>query len=114
MTKDTELYLNKYRVKSARAEWWDYSMNGVYFITICCKDMMPYFGNVTDGKMYLNKYGNIAHNCWENIPKHFPNAKLGEYIVMPNHIHGIIWVNTKNKRGQNYYQSFHRNRNQYL
>ncbi len=62
----------------------------MYFITICCQDRVCRFGKIENDKMILNNLGKIADECWLEIPKHFPNAILHEYVVMPNHVHGII------------------------
>jgi putative transposase len=62
----------------------------LYFITICTMDRKCLFGEIINGKMILNDPGKIANGCWLNIPDHFSNAILHEYIIMPNHVHGII------------------------
>jgi REP element-mobilizing transposase RayT len=80
----------KYRIPSARAQWWDYSRDGIYFITICAKNHEFYFGDIENGKMYLSNVGVIADILWHEIPNHAKNITLGEFQVMPNHIHGII------------------------
>lgn len=80
----------KYRIQSARAQWWDYSRDGIYFITICTKNRKFYFGDIADGKMHLSNVGVIADILWHEIPNHAKNITLGEFQVMPNHIHGII------------------------
>ena len=93
---------------SIRLKGYDYSRAGFYFITICVganndssqlKFFRPHiFGKVVDGKMILSDVGKIATQCWEEIPKHFPNAILHEYVIMPNHVHGIIQLmNNSNK-----------------
>lgn len=84
------LYKNKYRIESSRLKKWDYSAPGHYFITICTKDRKCLFGNVTRGKMILSEMGKIAEQYWREIPDHFNHVKLDEFVVMPNHIHGII------------------------
>jgi len=84
--------LNKYQIKSIRANWWDYASNGNYFITICTKNMIQFFGKISNEKVVLNEIGNIAKRNWENIPTYFPYVTLGAYIIMPNHIHGIIKI----------------------
>ena len=61
-----------------------------YFITICTKDRIHFFGNVDQGEMQLNEIGKIADQFWAEIPDHFPAIKLGEYIIMPDHMHGIL------------------------
>jgi putative transposase len=84
------LYKNKYRVDSARLKDWDYSHPGIYFITVCTKNRGHYFGHIMDGKMILSDTGKIADQYWREIPVHFSNVIIDEYVVMPNHIHGII------------------------
>ena len=86
------LYQNKFKIKSVRLNNYDYSQNGYYFITICTKDKELFFGDVIDEKVVLNKVGSIAYQHWEEIPKHFDNVLLDEYIIMPNHLHGIIVI----------------------
>lgn len=81
---------NIHHRRSIRLKGYDYSKAGLYFITICCQDRACLFGDVVRGEMILNDAGKMANECWLNIPKHFPNAVLHEYIIMPNHIHGII------------------------
>ena len=76
--------------KSPRLQGYDYSQDGAYFVTICTKNMHCLFGKVINDRMSLNQYGKIAHLCWLNIPGHFQHIKLDHFIVMPNHIHGII------------------------
>ena len=85
-----EKWKGKYRIPSARASWWDYSRNGVYFITICTRDREHFLGECVDGKMTLSTVGAIVQGFWYEIPQHFPFVWLGEFVVMPNHIHGIL------------------------
>ena len=87
-----EKFQNKYRIPSARASWWNYDSNAAYFITICTKDRIHYFGKVVNGEMHLSAFGKIAQQCWDEIPQHFPFVILDEFVVMPNHIHGIIII----------------------
>lgn len=91
------LFKNKYRVESARLKNWDYSSKGYYFITICTANREPFFGRKENGKMKLSEIGKIAVQCWQEIPRHFPNVQLDEFIVMPNHVHGIIIIGDGNK-----------------
>ena len=86
----TEKFRNKYRVPSARAAWWDYGWNGAYFITICTKNRLPYFGAIQNRKMTLANCGVLADVFWHEIPNHSNNVELGAFVVMPNHIHGIL------------------------
>ncbi|MBD3311050.1 MAG: transposase [Candidatus Magasanikbacteria bacterium] len=86
------LYKGKYRVDTFRLRGWDYSSNGYYFITICVKDRKEVFGGVVNGVMVLNKVGLIAHNFWLEIPNHFCHVFLDEFVIMPDHVHGIILI----------------------
>ena len=90
-----ERFKNKYRVKSIRLEGYDYRNEGLYFATICTNECTKYFGECTDGKMHLNETGSVAEKYWSEIPDHFPNISLDEFVVMPNHVHGIICIDTK-------------------
>ncbi len=83
-------YQNKYRITSARWQDWDYAWDGVYFITICTKNREHYFGEIVDDKMVLSNTGTIAHILWYEVKNHAKNIELDEFVVMPNHIHGIL------------------------
>ncbi len=85
-------YKNKYKIESMRLKNWNYSSNGYYYITICTKNREHFFGNIKNNKVILNKIGEIANKNWIDIPNHFENIKLGNFIIMPNHIHGIILI----------------------
>ncbi len=88
--------------RSIRLKEYDYSQAGLYFITICVQDKICLFGEISaenkgnhtglpvQPQMILNEAGKIAVSCWLEIPAHFPNVTLHEYVVMPNHIHGIV------------------------
>jgi len=69
---------------------YDYSQPGAYFVTICVQHLKCLFGAITDGEMRLNKTGKIVVECWNHIRQHFSSVELCEYVVMPNHMHGII------------------------
>lgn len=113
-------FQNKYRIPSARLQNWDYGNNGAYFITICVDKMQCIFGDVvhetvsnadTDdsesdtgvsdadvetrliASLQLNELGEIAHKIWEEIPNKFPFIELGNFVIMPNHVHGILIIN---------------------
>jgi REP element-mobilizing transposase RayT len=83
---------NLHHRRSIRLKGYDYSQAGLYFITICCQNRICRFGKIENGKMILNEYGQIAQQCWLEIPEHFPDAILHEFVIMPNHIHGIIEI----------------------
>ncbi len=90
------LYKNKYRMESARLPGWDYASPGAYFVTICTKNRECLFGEIVNGKMILSDCGKMAQINWQNVPDHFDNIALDEFVLMPNHIHGILGVNDKN------------------
>jgi REP element-mobilizing transposase RayT len=81
------------KYKSNRLNNYNYSNNGYYFITIITKNRINYFGKIKKGKIVLNKFGEIVNRCWKEIPKHFNNIILDEFIIMPNHVHGILIIN---------------------
>jgi len=68
----------------------DYSLEGSYFVTICTKEHQMLFGGIVNGEMNCNRTGKIAEQCWNDLPKHFSNIILDEFVVMPNHVHEII------------------------
>ena len=79
--------------RSIRLRDYDYTQDGVYFITICAHNRECVFGEIMGGEMKLNRWGELVRGCWEGIPQHFENVELDEYIIMPNHVHGIIVIN---------------------
>ncbi len=82
-----------FRRRSIRLKGYDYSANGLYFITICTKDRNCYFGRVVDGKMVLNEKGKIVMNEWLNTANvRQGDVILHEYVVMPNHFHAIVEI----------------------
>ncbi len=85
-------FKNKYRIESTRLRNWDYGWNAAYYVTICTKDRICFFGKVMNNEMILNDIGLIAHECWTQIPDHFPFVKLGNHIIMPDHVHGIVVI----------------------
>jgi len=83
--------------KSIRLKGYDYSKKGLYFITICTQNREHLFGEIIDGKMILNSAGEIAFNEWFELKNRFNNIELYGFIVMPNHIHGIIEMIEENE-----------------
>lgn len=96
----SEKFKGKYRIKSARLENWDYSWGAMYFVTICTQNRKFYFGDIVNGEMILSEIGEIAQRCWLEISKHFTFVELNEFVVMPNHIHGIIIINNPDNIGR--------------
>ena len=86
---------NQYsRRKSTRYKDYDYNLPGYYFVTICSDNMEYIFGNIKNGDIKLCDLGSIVRNCWESISEHFHNIELDYYQIMPNHIYGIIIINS--------------------
>jgi putative transposase len=83
---------SKKRRRSIRLRGYDYTRPGAYAITISSLRGDHSFGQVLDGEMRLNVYGEIVRDCWKEIPAHFPHATLDTFVVMPNHLHGIILI----------------------
>ncbi len=85
-----EKYSGKYRIESNRLKGYDYSTEGAYFITICTTGMKKVMGTVRNGKFEGNIYSEIAIKCWNDLSFHYDNCILDQFVIMPNHIHGII------------------------
>jgi len=115
----TDLFKNKYRIPSARLQTWDYTDNGLYFITICTGNREYFFGDVVETprcigasptdihkyQMQLNDLGKIVELEWLKSPAIRPdmNLELAEYIVMPNHFHGILFIGDNQFNTEKYY-----------
>ena len=79
--------------RSIRLKGYDYSQDGLYFVTICCQDRICRFGEIKNNEMILNEYGKIAFEEWMKLIEQFSNFELDVFQIMPNHIHGIIVLN---------------------
>ena len=120
-------FKNKYRIPSTRLAGWDYGSHGLYYITICTKDRMHYFGEIVSeqnadkhdiwetqnietqnietqnietqniASLQPTIIGEIAYKNWVDIPSHFSFIELDEFVIMPNHIHGILFINKPDK-----------------
>jgi REP element-mobilizing transposase RayT len=80
------------RRRSLRLEGFDYSKEGAYFVTICTRNRECLFGDVVNGKMCLNEAGRVVHTVWDGLSDRFPTIELVSFVVMPNHVHGILVV----------------------
>ena len=88
--------------RSIRLKGYDYAQEGLYFITICCFENKHLFGRIEDGVVMLKEAGRVAERCWEEIPEHFRDVVLHEFVIMPNHVHGILEiVGAKNEEDGN-------------
>ncbi len=88
----SQLFRNKYRIESIRLQNHDYRF-GLYFVTICTRDKMPYFGKIKNGVMHLSKVGKIAEKEWLRGKSVRNNVYLDEFVIMPDHFHGIVGLN---------------------
>ena len=94
------LFRDKYRIETTRLPDWNYAASGWYFVTICTENKRCYFGRIMDAQQYLSTLGKYAEACWREIPSHHKNVTLDEFIVMPNHVHGIIVIDGPEWMGQ--------------
>ncbi len=84
--------------KLNRLKEYDYSKCGYYFVTICIRKGVEYFGKIDNEKMVLNHYGKIVEDYWKEIPIYYNNVEIDAFVIMPSHIHGIIIINNENDR----------------
>jgi len=92
---DRDMFRNKYRIKSIRLPEWDYRNVWYYFVTICTKGRKHYFGDIHNEEIVLSKIWEIAQKYRLDIPNHFAHISLDIFVIMPNHIHGIICIDEK-------------------
>ena len=90
---------NLHHRRSIRLKDYDYSQTGAYFITICTFDRKCIFGDISDGKMHLNQFGEIVKRCWLDLPNHYAHVILDTMVIMPNHIHCIIMLTDESNAG---------------
>ena len=93
------IVVDKHNRRSVRLQGFDYSTPGAYFLTICTKDLRHAFGEVMNGEMHLSAEGKLVQAQWEGLPAHFPHIDLDEFVVMPNHVHGIVLVTERPSYG---------------
>lgn len=104
----TALYRQRYRIPSIRLSNWDYRSPGLYFITMCVRNRWTQpFGFIRNGFICLSDIGTIAHRYWLDIPNHFPNVSLDTFVIMPDHVHGIIRIH--DNRSESYHRSVNNN-----
>ena len=105
MTYDAQ----KHHRRSIRLRGYDYSQAGAYFVTICTRNHESIFGQIMEGKMVLNEYGKVVVECWCWLERQYEYVELDEYVVMPNHLHGIIII-TDARRGDPLGRPYQRHR----
>lgn len=86
---DNPKYPNR---QSLRLQEYDYSQAGAYFVTLCTKDRRSLFGEIVDGVMQLNDAGKMIQSVWDEIPAHYSGIDVDEFVIMPNHFHGIVTI----------------------
>lgn len=89
---------NHKRRRSIRLSHYDYGRAGAYFVTICVQDRVSLFGRIVGSDLYLNELGRLVSSEWRRTPVVRPNVELDEYVIMPNHLHGIINI-LESRRG---------------
>lgn len=82
--------------KGNRLQGHDYSQNGYYFVTICTKGKACWFGDIVENKMVLNECGKIVENSLLDLPNHYGKCEIFRYVIMPNHVHAVIFINNSN------------------
>ncbi len=95
-------FKNKYRIEPARLKNWDYAQSAVYFVTICTANRDHFLGEIENQKMIPSTIGNIVEQEWVKTPEIRPDMKLelGEFVVMPNHFHGILFIGNNEFNGR--------------
>jgi len=89
----------EHRRRSMRLQSWDYSQEGVYFVTVCTQNREYLFGGIIDGLMHLNASGEMVVAAWDELPERFPFLELGAKVVMPNHFHAIVIISRRGDPG---------------
>ena len=89
----------KHHRRSIRLKGYDYASEGAYYVTIVTYERECLFGEIIDNEMYLSTYGEIVQKWWNELHIHFPNVEMGAFVIMPNHVHGIIFI-TSEGRGE--------------
>ncbi len=84
--------------RSIRLASYDYGGPGSYFVTVCTNQRLCLFGEVVGGEVNLSPYGGIVMNCWHDLVNHYARVELDAFVVMPNHIHGIIVLTDVDRR----------------
>ncbi|MBK8339463.1 MAG: hypothetical protein IPK99_05385 [Flavobacteriales bacterium] len=78
--------------QTIRLQGYDYANVGAYYLTICTQDRLHLFGRIADGVVHSSPIGELTQRCWDAIPEHMPHVDVGEFVVMPNHVHGIVVI----------------------
>jgi REP element-mobilizing transposase RayT len=84
----------KHHRRSLRLQGYDYSQPGAYFVTICTQNNAYLFGDIVDGEMLLNDAGQMVRAVWNELARNYPGIGIDTFVIMPNHIHGIITIHS--------------------
>ena len=76
--------------RSIRLQGYDYTRQGAYFVTICTRNRACLLGHIVEGRMHLSEAGRLAQVAWEDLPHHYPHVQIDVWVIMPNHMHGIV------------------------
>jgi putative transposase len=87
------------RRRPVRLNGYDYSQAGAYFVTVCVNGSACLLGEVEDGRMCLNGHGRTVYGCWEDLPHHYAHVRTDAFVVMPNHVHGIVMLDVPEDAG---------------
>lgn len=85
-----------HRRRSIRLQGYDYSQTGAYFATLCCDHRKCLFGEILGEEMRINNFGRVVQTVWNELPDHYPDVALDAFVIMPNHVHGIIMLTNGN------------------
>ncbi len=88
---DDVLFRNRYRIPSTRLKGWDYSRAGAYSVTVCTRGRVRWFGEVVEDRVDLSLVGKVVAEEWKKIPESFDRVTLDEWIIMPDHLHSILF-----------------------
>ena len=87
-----------YSRRSPRLPGYDYRQSGTYFVTVCAEQMRLQFGTILDGELQLNSLGQLVSDEWKRLALARANVKLDRFVVMPNHVHGLIMIGEEEER----------------
>jgi hypothetical protein len=90
---------SRHHRRTIRLRGYDYAQGGAYFVTIGTQNRAPLFGSVIDGEMTLSDAGMMVASVWKSIPKRFPDVAMDEFVIMPDHMHGVVWIGVREKTG---------------
>jgi REP element-mobilizing transposase RayT len=85
--------------RSNRLQEYDYSKPGYYYATICTHNRIEWFGTIRNNKMILNDHGHLCESCWTDLPNHYDSVSCDKFVIMPNHIHGILIIDNVQREG---------------